>query len=144
MRITGKKKVMVAGVVVGGAALATGGAFTAGGLADSSNDGFIGGQVAVAIDGATITNIDFELTGDEIDAVTVQFDPTDNVLGRTLEIVFADGATPPVAITNGTSYTCTTIVDADGGAPVLPQSVCTPGTEVESTDVENVLFTVEN
>ena len=141
--MNGKKKVVIAGVVVGGAALAMGGAFTAGGLSDASGDGFIGGQVDVSISGATIRNIDFELTGDSVDQVTVQFDPADNVLGRTLEIVFQDGSN--VTVTNGGNYTCTAIHDADGGAPVLPQSECTTGgTEVLSTAVSHVVFAVDN
>lgn len=142
MDIDRRKRIVIGGSLVAGTAIVVGGAFTAGGVTDSSGDGFIGGQEMVAITGATITNIDFELTGDDIDQVTVQFDPADNVIGRTLEVVFADGTSTP--ITNGTSYTCTTIYDADAGAPVLPQSECTSGTEVQSPDVERVLFTVEN
>ena len=140
MNLTKRNKLIIAGVALAGAAAVTGSAFTAGGLGDTSGDSFIGGTVRQTITGAVIEDVDYLInpSTDVIQSITVTFRPTDNVLGRTLKVALLAGGTQ-----TGDAYTCTTIADADPGAPILPRSVCsTSGTEAISTAVDTVDFTV--
>lgn len=133
MNITKRNKIIIAAIALAGAAAVTGSAFTAGGLADISNDSFIGGTVDQTITGASLTDVDYNIgVDDDIDSIAVTV--TGNVSGRILEIEFYD-STPALT---GAAYTCTTI--SVGGT-----STCTPtGTKAKSVDVETVTFRVDN
>ena len=132
MNITKRNKIIIGAVALAGAAAVTGSAFTAGGLSDTSTDNFIGGTITVAVSGAVIVDVDYNIgTANEIDNVGVTF--TGNVENRVLEIEFRDGSGPI-----GVAYTCTVI-----NASLF--SNCTPtGAKTLSTAVEAVLFRVDN
>lgn len=93
-------------------ALATSGAFTAGGIDDASTDGFVGGKMSQTVSGATVTNVAYALgsgdDGDLIDSVTVTFDNLDTrVNSQVLRIRFR---TDPAVVGDPKpvigSYTC--------------------------------------
>ncbi len=132
MNITKRNKIIIGATALVGAVAVTGSAFTAGGLSDTSTDNFIGGTITVAVSGAVIVDIDYNIgTGNQIDDVGVTF--TGNVENRVLEIEFRDGSGPI-----GAAYTCTVI-----NASLF--SSCTPtGAKTLSTAVEAVLFRVDN
>lgn len=133
MNLTKRNKIIIGAAALAGAAAVTGSAFTAGGLADTSTDNFIGGTVDQLISGAILTDVDYNIgTANQIDNVVVTV--SGNVETRVLEIEFYDNAD---AVTGG-PYTCTLITSG--------VSTCTPSTatKVVSTNVAKVTFRVDN
>ena len=79
--------------------LAAGGAFTAGGVTDTSGDGFVGGNVDQTITGAVVTNVAYGLdaTADNIETVDITTDAGGQ--GRTVSIAFTGGTTNTAVFT---------------------------------------------
>jgi|JI9StandDraft_2_1071091.scaffolds.fasta_scaffold323224_2 hypothetical protein len=132
MNITKRNKIIIGAVALAGAAAVTGSAFTATGLSDNSGDDFIGGTITIAVDGAVLEDVDYNIgTNNEIDNVDVTL--SGNVENRVLEIQFRDGSGPI-----GVAYSCTVINSS-------LFSTCTPtGAKTLSTAVTAVLFRVDN
>jgi hypothetical protein len=74
MQIRRRTKLIGGVAVIAATMVATSGAFTAGGIDDVSNDGFVGGKMSQVVSGATVTNVAYSLgaddEGDLIDTVT--------------------------------------------------------------------------
>ena len=132
MNITKRNKIIIGAVALAGAAAVTGSAFTATGLSDNSGDDFIGGTITIAVDGAVLEDVDYNIgTNNEIDNVDVTL--SGNVENRVLEIQFRDRSGPI-----GVAYSCTVINSS-------LFSTCTPtGAKTLSTAVTAVLFRVDN
>jgi hypothetical protein len=146
MRTTGRTKTIIAATAgVGALMVMAGSAFTAGGIYDTSGDGFVGGTVDQVIFGANITNVAYALTGDTIDSITVTFvNPnqpasypdgpatTQDVNGMAFSIVLSGAGD-----TKG-SYTC-----EDVGATTSFVSTCTADTKATSRSVDKITMTVQ-
>ncbi len=131
MHLTRKSKILVAGLAAAaGATIATGSAFTAGGITNSTTDGFVGGTFTQVITGATVTNIAYATTGNTIDSVTVTFDDgaNENLNDSVLRIQFQTTADANIG-----TYTCT-IEEYVG--------TCAGSVKVLSTAAEKLIVTV--
>lgn len=133
MNISTRAKALVGVVALGGAAVAMGGAFTAGGISGTAHEtpAFIGGSVDQSITGATISSIvhDVDEANNKINSVTLTFgDAT------------ADGKVPVITFTGATengAYTCVA-VDATSNQSLCSPNATTPvkaDTNVTSVDI---------
>lgn len=131
MNINTRAKALIGAVAIGGAAIAMGGAFTAGGLSadgTAAQDVFIGGAVSQTVTGAILTAIDYT-----IDSST---DP-DQI--TSVDLTFGESAlnkTPTITFDSGTPITC--------GAVTLVETayVSTCSTPNQSVAVSNVTIAV--
>ena len=117
-------KGILAAVALAGAFGVAGGAFTAGGVSDTSSDGFVGGTVSQTITGAEITNVAYAVSAtNEIDSVTLTFAAGAN--GKAVAIDFDDALS---------AYTCGTVA--------TNSSTCTATTKIASADAGSLVITV--
>lgn len=129
-----RSKVLIGGAVLVAGTAIIGGAFTAGGLANTSNDGFIGGSNNVTIVGATMTNVDYAITAGDIDSFEITFGAVPVIVARAVSVALFDAT--PVQLA---AYSCTAI------AATTYLSTCTPtGAKATASAVETVKFTVQN
>jgi hypothetical protein len=123
MNISTRAKALIGAVAIGGAAVAMGGAFTAGGLAAGtdveSKPVFIGGKIMQTVEGATLASVvyGFDNVDDptNIESVTLNFDVNSKAATKTPTIVVGDGSV---------AYTCepvgTTTADVSTCGPQAP------------------------
>ena len=114
MNINTRAKALIGAVAIGGAAIAMGGAFTAGGLdltGTDAHDTFIGGQGEVTITGASVNTISYALTGDTVDGVQLTF--TEDLTGKTVAVDLLDSQSATLltlsdgsCVDAGTTFTC--------------------------------------
>lgn len=118
--------------------LATGSAFTAGGIDDTSGDGFVGGKMSQTVSGATVTNVAYGLgssdDGDLIESVVVTFSNEPRINGQTLRIILRTVAGPTGVIKG--SYTCSTITT------LVSTCTATGANRASSQEVSELLMTV--
>ena len=132
MNINTRAKALIGAVAIGGAAIAMGGAFTAGGITNNASaTEFVGGSVDQTIVGATLSSIvhDVDEANNKINSVTLTFgDAT------------ADGKVPVITFTGATengAYTCAP-VDPTSNLSLCSPDVTTPvraDTNVTSVDI---------
>lgn len=127
MNINTRIKGIIGAVALVGAFGVAGGAFTAGGVSDTSADGFVGGTVTQTVTGAVVTNVDYAVSvANEIDTVTLTF--AGGVDTKAVAIAFDDGSS---------AYTC-----EDVGAITPNVSTCTFTTKVASANADSLMITV--
>jgi|GEM_PF-3340804 hypothetical protein len=139
MQIRRRTKLIGGVAVIAATMVATSGAFTAGGIDDVSNDGFVGGKMSQVVSGATVTNVAYHMgaddEGDLIDTVTVTFDNLDSrINAQVLRIKFrTDPVVPGDPRVDVGVYTC--------GAITAFVSICTAaGSNRASTQNVNELL----
>lgn len=121
--------------------LATGSAFTAGGIDDTSGDGFVGGKMSQTVSGATVTNVAYGLgSGDDgnlIGTVVVTFDNGNadaRIVGYKVRLVLRTGDATPVQ--KGV-YSCT-----DVSASFVSTCSASGSNRASSQEVSELLMTV--
>lgn len=114
MNISTRAKALVGAVAIGGAAVAMGGAFTGPGVTSNftsaTNDPtFVGGEASVALDGATLTDIAYDIDDTTSDLTGVQLTFTEDLTGKTVDVELLNGSTSvstPSCSVNTTVTTC--------------------------------------
>ena len=122
MNINTRAKALIGAVAIGGAAIAMGGAFTAGGIdgtAVETNPVFIGGSTNQTVQGATLEGVDYTLStdGSTVNSVDLRFSTAtwDAVKDETFTVVLdtvgseciADATTPTMVCTFATPVATT-------------------------------------
>lgn len=124
MNMNTRMKGIIAAVALAGAFGVARGAFTAGGVQDTSGSGFVGGTVTQTITGATITNVAYAVSAtNDIDTVTLTF--AAGADGKAVAIDFDDALS---------AYTC--------GNVATNSSTCTATTKIASADAGSLAITV--
>jgi hypothetical protein len=129
-----RTKIVIAGFVAAVAImLGTSGIFTAGGVVNN-DDGFVGGQITTNVTGAVISNLFYDLTGNTVSTINIQFrssEPGDAAVnGKNVALWFTTtlGAT--------VNYVCPDVTTFE--------SLCVAGTDgtIMSTNVASVTVRV--
>ena len=108
MNINTRAKALIGAVAIGGAAIAMGGAFTAGGVEQTApTSQFIGGTAAQSISGATLSQISYTASADLLTISEVQLVLGGEGADKNVSITFDENGTP------NTSYTCDEVIDGE-------------------------------
>lgn len=106
MNINTRAKALVGAVAIGGAAIAMGGAFTAGGLdvdGDAAAPVVIGGEVTQEVKGATITSVEYKLDSGEDNITGVALTFSDSAYDTQVVTIGLDGKTGTCTVTGATA-----------------------------------------
>lgn len=116
MNISTRAKALVGAVAIGGAAIAMGGAFTAGGISGTAHEtpAFVGGSVDQTVEGATLNTIAYDVdeANNKISTVTLTFN--DNK---------SEGKVPTIAFDSGTATDCTAVATMSSTCTLTDQTV---------------------